>query len=265
MPNNCPVCDSETVRYQEEKMTRCVNKVCPAQFLQLFRHFVSRDAMDIDGLGEKLCGFLFEKGLVTNLSDIYDIKRDDLIELEGFGEKAASNLLDAIELSKKRELHRVVFGIGIPNVGRETARLLVDHYTTIEELSVATEDDLLEIATVGPKIAFAITEYFRDKSNLEIIRRLSQAGLEMQVITKETSSNLPLEGKQFVITGKLDLLTRNQAAKLIEGLGGITSSSVSAKVDYVVAGSDSGSKLEQAIKLDKAILSEAEFLLMING
>jgi len=265
MPNNCPVCDSETVRYQEEKMTRCVNKVCPAQFLQLFRHFVSRDAMDIDGLGEKLCGFLFEKGLVTNLSDIYDITRDDLIELEGFGEKAASNLLDAIELSKKRELHRVVFGIGIPNVGRETARLLVDHYTTIEELSVATEDDLLEIATVGPKIAFAITEYFRDKSNLEIIRRLSQAGLEMQVITKETSSNLPLEGKQFVITGKLDLLTRNQAAKLIEGLGGITSSSVSAKVDYVVAGSDSGSKLEQAIKLDKAILSEAEFLLMING
>ena len=264
MPATCPVCGFSVVRMQGEKGAMCPNLQCPAQFVELLKHFVSRDAMDIEGLGEKICGLLFHAGLVQRLSDLYKIKEDDLLELEGFGEKAAFNLIRSINESRDKECQRILFGIGIPNVGQETARILIDRYKSIDSVSSANEQDLVEIPGIGPKIASGIRTYFEDSTNIEVLNELRQSGLKMAIQISQGVEDLVLQGKQFVITGRMDGLSRNELIGEIRKVGGTVSTSLSSKTDYLIAGEQPGSKMTKALALGVQVISELDLLSMIK-
>ncbi len=264
MPGICPVCESSTERTKDEKGAICPNSQCPAQFVELLKHFVSRDAMDIDGAGEKICGLLFHAGLVRSLSDIYRIKESDLLELEGFGEKAASNLIRSINESREKECQKVLFGIGIPNVGQETARILIDRYKSIDGLILANEQDLIEIPGIGPIIANGIRNYFEDNTNIQVLNELKQAGLRMESQRLERPEGLILQGKQFVITGRMDGLSRNELIEIIRQFGGSVSGSLSSKTDYLIAGEQPGSKMTRAVDLGIQVISESDLFSMVQ-
>lgn len=266
MPDRCPVCGAEVIRPSGEAMHRCTNMACPAQALERLKHFVSRGAMDIEGIGEKLCTALFEQGLVKNVADFYYLTQEQLLQVERMGEKSVSNIMNSIAASKDRPLGRLVFGLGIEHVGSETANLLARRFLTMDRLVQATEEELTAIPSIGPRIAESVRAFFRQPQNLEIIERLRKAGVRMdQGPEAQSAAGSPLAGKIFVLTGKLESLTREQAEERIRSLGGTAASSVSKKTSFVVVGADPGSKLEKARALGVPVLTEAQFLEFIGG
>jgi len=265
MPSKCPVCGAEAIKPEGEAMSRCTNVSCPAQVYELVKHFVSRGAMDIEGFGEKLAGALLKAGLIKDAGDIYTLKdkKEEFIGLERMGAKSASNVLKAIEESKNRPLSRVIFALGIRHVGSETAEILVKHFGSIDKLSQSTAEELMTAPTIGPTIAESIVAFFRQESNLKVIDKLRKAGVRMREEAAKPSE-LPLAGKEFVVTGKLDSCTRTEAEARIRELGGLVGSSVSKKTDFLVVGADPGSKLDRARELSTALLNEKQFLEMLE-
>jgi DNA ligase (NAD+) len=264
MPEQCPECGTPVVRIPGEALTRCPNTACPAQLLELLKHFVSRGGMDIEGMGEKLCYALLNAGLVADIAGIYSLNKDDLAKLERMADISAGKVINAIEKSKERPLSRVIFALGILHVGSEMADVLAFHLRSMERLSSVTEEELVEIPSVGPKIAQSIAAYFHDESNLEIIDKLRGAGVRMEEEAPLIEPDLRLAGMRFVVTGRLESITRDLAEARIKELGGSVGGSVSRKTSYLVMGEDSGSKLEQAKKLGTPLLSEEEFLQMVD-
>jgi len=266
MPSHCPVCSAEVIKPEGEAMHRCTNSACPSQALEKIKHFVSRGAMDIDGVGEKLCQALFEKGLVKDVADLYYLTREQLLTMEKMADKSVSNVLNSIQASKDRPLARVIFALGILHVGEEYAELLAERFHSIDELAKANSDELLSLPSVGPKIAESIVAFFRQKGNKNIIEKLRKAGvrLKREEVAEVKPGGLPLAGLEFVITGKLESSARSEAEARIEALGGKASSDVTKKTSYVVVGTAPGSKLAKAEKLGIKILSEAEFLELLN-
>ena len=219
-------------------------------------HFASRGVMNIDGMGESLVNQLIEHGLVKNVADIYDLTKDSLLSLERFADKSAQNILDEIEKSKQLPLERVIFGLGIRFVGERTAQFLAEHFGSMETIANASAEDLQSVEEVGPRIAESIAEFFSIPANRKLVDRLHAAGLTLKGKKKERGTKLI--GKTFVLTGTLAKYTRDEAKKLIEDAGGRVSGSVSKKTDYVVAGSDAGSKLDKAKELGVAVIGEDE-------
>ncbi|HYM76942.1 MAG TPA: NAD-dependent DNA ligase LigA [Candidatus Dormibacteraeota bacterium] len=254
MPENCPVCGTKVVRTEGEVDYRCVNANCPAKLLGTILHFASRGVMNIDGMGEALVNQLLEKGLVKNVADIYDLTKKDLLSLERFADKSAQNILDEIEKSKQLPLERVIYGLGIRMVGERTAQFLAEHFGSMETLATARVEELQSVNEVGPRIAESIVEFFSNPSNRKLVERLGKAGLVFKGKKKERGTKLA--GKTFVLTGTLAKYTRDEAKKMIEDAGGKVTGSVSKKTDYVVAGSDAGSKLDKAKELGVAVIDE---------
>jgi len=263
MPSRCPVCGAEVIKPQGEAMHRCVNAACPAQLFELLKHFVSRGAMDIDGIGESLSAALLKEGLVKDVADLYYLKGEDVIGLERMGEKSTANLLTAINESKDRPLARVIFALGIRHVGAETAELLADHFSSIGALSRATAEELMAIPTIGPKVAESVVAFFRQGTNLKVIEKLRRAGVRLEAEAVK-AKELPLAGQEFVITGKLEAFTRGEAEARIKELGGGVGSSVTKKTTYLVLGAEPGSKLEKATALGTRTLSEDQFLHLLE-
>ena len=267
MPSQCPVCGAKVFRLEGEVVSRCNSLTCPAQIKERIRHFASRNAMDIEGLGPAIIDQLVEKGLIKDISNLYFLKRSDLISLERMGEKSVDNLLDAIEKSKKKSLANLIYGLGIRYVGIHTSEVITRYYSTLDKFNEARLEELIEINEIGPKIAESIILFFKEKENLAIIERLRSAGLnfsqEEEKTRKEKVARI-LAGKQFILTGTLKDFTRTQAKEIIIELGGRVTDSVSKKTDYVVAGEDPGSKYQKAQKLGVPIINEEEFKKIIN-
>jgi len=263
MPSRCPVCGGDVVKPEGEVMTRCINASCPAQNYELLTHFVSRSGMDIEGIGEKLAIALLENGLVKDVADLYSLRKEELAVLERMGDKSAQNVLDAIEKSKKRPLSRLIFALGIRHVGAETAELLASHFSAIDRLAKASTEDFLEVPTIGPKIADSIHAYFKQEANLRVIDKLRQAGVRLEQAAVERKE-LPFSGQEFVLTGRLEAFSRSEAEARIRELGGSVVSSVTKKTTYLVTGAEPGSKLEKARSLGTKILTEEEFLRLLQ-
>ena len=257
MPKTCPECDSKIERPEGEAVWRCVNAACPAQLKERLLHFASRNAMDIDHLGTAIVDQLVDTGKVKSFYELYDLQLEDLSTLERMAEKSAQNLIDAIAKSRQAGLSRLVYALGIRHAGQRVAQVLAQTYGTMNGLASAKYEDLEAIDEIGPRIAESIREFFGEKHNKKELCKLKQHGLAMTEGKKAGGGNL--SGKQFVLTGTLESLTRDQAKKKIIEVGGRVTSSVSAKTDYVVAGTDPGSKLTQAQKLGIPILTEKEF------
>ena len=255
-PEKCPVCGTKVVRTEGEVDYRCVNANCPAKLLGTILHFASRGVMNIDGMGEALVTQLTERGLVKNVADIYKLTKDDLLSLERFADKSAQNILDEIENSKKLPLERVIYGLGIRMVGERTAQFLAEHFGSMDAIANAGVEELQNVGEVGPKIAESIAEFFSNPENKELVRRLKKAELKFTGEKKERGTKLA--GKTFVLTGTLAKYTRDEAKKLIEDAGGKVTGSVSKNTDYVVAGTDAGSKLDKAKELGVAVIDEKE-------
>ena len=261
-PASCPACGSQVVRFQGEVAYRCENINCPARLKESLIFFASRSAMDIDGLGPAVIDQLVEKKLVEKVDDLYYLQEEDITSLDRMGAKSASNLIRAIADSKARPLYRLVTALGIRHIGSKTARQLTAHIHDIDEFSEVSEEQLMSIPEIGPKMAESIVKFFREPRNQATIARLKAVGAN--TVEAESSGGLkPLAEKTFVLTGTLESLTRNEASEKIEALGGKVSSSVSKKTDYVVAGFEPGSKYDKAIQLGVTILTEEEFLNML--
>lgn len=261
MPDKCPACGGPVIRPPGEVAYRCENLSCPARIKESIRHFASRRAMDIEGLGEKLVDKLVETGLVRKLSDIYRLKKEDLVLLERMGEKSAQNLLEQIERSKNAGLARLIFALGIRYVGEHLAQVLAEHFPSLEALSKATYEELIQIPEVGPRIAQSIVDFFKNEENRKLIQELKELGVKTEA---EKPKEGPLSGKTFVFTGTLSSFSREEAKRIVESLGGRVASGVSRKVDYVVVGADPGEKLRKAQELGITILNEEEFLKLIG-
>jgi DNA ligase (NAD+) len=263
----CPECGREVIKPEGEVMYYCANAACPAQAQQRLEHFASRGAMDIRGIGENISATLYQKGLVKNVAELYQLKekREELLKLEKMGEKSVANMLNAIENSKKRTLDRVIYALGIRHVGAEMAELLASQFESIDKLAQASREELMDIETIGPKIADSITAFFRQEENRDIIRRLKDAGVfPEEEETAAKPEELPLHGLEFVITGRLETLSRQEAEARIKELGGTAKDSVTRKTDYVVVGADPGSKLARAQVMGIRQLDEGEFLKLIK-
>jgi len=257
LPTHCPACGEPVLRPAGEVATYCVNARCPAQLIRYVEHFAGRGKMDIEGLGEKVAALLVNRGLVQDVADLYFLKAEQLLELEGFAQKRVDNLLAAIEASKTRPLDRLIYALGIRHVGDTVATLLTQHFSSLDELMAASEDVLQQIPGLGPEIARSITDFFAHASNRRVIEKLKQAGVQTQQVervTPVTAKALPLAGKTFVITGTLPGMSRQQATALIERYGGRVTDSVSRNTTYLVAGEAPGSKLEKARKLGITIV-----------
>jgi DNA ligase (NAD+) len=241
----------------------CTNSACPAQLIRNLEHFVSRDAMDIVGLGINTVEQLVNKDLIKNIADLYTLKKSDLLDLEGFGDKKADNLINAIQGSKTQPLYRLITGLGIRGVGQVAAQDLAKHYKNLDELSKASKEELESIEGFGPNIAESIVEWFKNKENQEILRKLKDNGIWPQAEQKEEGPQ-PLEGLTFVVTGILPNLTRTEVKDLIEAKGGKVTSSVSGNTDYLVLGEDPGSKYDQAQKRGIPTISEEELKKLIE-
>lgn len=268
MPTHCPACGSELVRLEGEVALRCINPKCPAQIREGLIHFVSRNAMNIDGLGEKVITQLFQENLVADVADIYKLTKEQLIQLERMGEKSVQNLLTAIEASKENSLERLLFGLGIRHVGAKAAKILAQTYEHIDLLMEAKEEELQAITDIGEKMANSIVTYFQAPEVKELIDELKSLGVNV-TYKGERPQNIadiesPVAGKTIVLTGKLTNLSRNEAKEKLEQLGATVTGSVSKKTDIVIAGADAGSKLEKAQSLDIEIWSEEQFLEILN-
>jgi len=255
VPEKCPVCGTKVVRTEGEVDYFCVNANCPAKLRETILHFASRGVMNIDGMGEALVNQLTDRGLVKNVADIYKLTKDDLLSLERMGEKSAQNVLDEIEASKKLPLERVIYGLGIRFVGERTAQFLAEDLGSMDALMNASEEELQQVNEVGPRIAQSIVEFFQEPKNRELVKRLGEADLTFAGTKKKRGTKLA--GKTFVLTGTLTL-PRDQVKKKIEDAGGRVSGSVSKKTDYIVAGTDAGSKLDKARELGVSVIGEKD-------
>lgn len=266
MPDFCPVCGGEVVREEGEAVSRCSNITgCPAQKREGILHFVSREAMNIDGVGPALIDQLLNEGLIEDYADLYSLKKGDLIPLERMAEKSAENALEAIEASKNRPLHNLFFALGIRHVGAGVARVLARVFHSVDELAEAELDDLIAIDEIGPTIAESIVSFFKAEHNRKVIDKLKKAGVKVTAEEKTEDKTIKeLEGKRFVFTGGLPNLSRSQAKELVLAVGGEVTSSVSKKTDFVVVGEDPGSKYDKALELGITILNEEDFLKLVN-
>ncbi|AII60695.1 NAD-dependent DNA ligase LigA [Dehalococcoides mccartyi] len=260
----CPVCGGEIYRPAGEAMHYCTNVSCPAQFERQLEHFVSRGAMDIRGIGESLSVILAQQGLVKNVSDLYYLTTADLLQLPRMGEKSADNIIDAIADSKTRPLDRVIFGLGVRHVGNETATLLSRHYGNIWALAKTGLGELQTIPDIGDKIASSIVAYFSEEKNVAVIRRLEEAGVRLTSDQKPVNKNMPFSGMEFVVTGKLESFSREEAQEKIRSLGGTAKDNVTKATSYLVVGADAGSKLAKARSMGVKELSEREFINMLE-
>ena len=263
MPKKCPVCGAETIREEGESAVRCTGIECPAKLYRNLVHFVSREAMNIDGLGENIIGILLEKKMIANIADIYDLKFEDIASLKKNGKKFAQNLIDSINESKKNDLYRLLTALGIRHVGVKAAKTLTKTFNNIDNLANASIEELSEVEEIGPIMANSIKEFFSQEQTKDLIIRLKQAGVNTERIKDENQDNR-FEGKVFVLTGSLDKYSREEASEIIEKFGGKTSSSVSKKTSYLLAGEDAGSKLTKAQSLGINIITEQEFIEMIK-
>jgi DNA ligase (NAD+) len=278
LPDICPSCGSHTVRPEGEVVVRCPNRSCPSQIVESIKHFVSKGAMDIEGVGERLVENLYKLGLLRNLADIYALKENDLVGLEvshsvnkqgkrlpqRLQETSVANIFKALQDSRERLFHRVLFALGIRHVGSINAQLLAGHFRNIDELMAASPEEISAVDGIGPVIAEAVRDYFAEAHNLETVKRLREAGLQFEVVADEEETPKPLAGKTFVLTGTMASLGRAEAKEKIEALGGKVSGSVGKGTDFLVAGENPGSKLRKAEELGKKILSEADFLSLVS-
>ena len=258
MPKVCPVCGAPAIREEGEAAVRCTGIECPAKLYRNLVHFVSREAMNIDGLGEAIIKQLLDKGLIKNMADIYALKFEDIASLKKNGKKFAENLINSINRSKQNDLYRLITAFGIRHVGVKASKILAKRYKNMKNLMKATSEELAMIEDIGPIVADSIREFFLQDQTIDLIEKLKQAGVNMKHLEEENSDDR-FNGKTFVLTGSLEKYTRNEASSIIEKFGGKTSSSVSKKTDYVLAGEDAGSKLTKAQSLGVKILTEEEF------
>ena len=264
IPSTCPICRHEVYRSEDEAVVRCQNLSCPAQIKGRIEHFVSRNALDIDGFGEKLVEQLVEKNILSSVDKIFTLKYDDLANLDRVADKSAKNILSAIENSKNTTFARFVYGLGIRNVGEHIAKILEKHFKTdIHAFLNTNQDELDNIFEIGPIVSKGIVQFWKDRDNKNVVLSSIANGINIAKPDLSLTAQI-LEGKTFVLTGSLETLTRSRAKELIQKLGGRVSSSVSSKTDYLVAGPGAGSKLNKAQQLDIKILSEEEFLTMID-
>lgn len=267
MPDECPACDSPLIRFEGEVALRCVNPKCPAQMKEAIIHFVSRNAMNIEGVGERVVEQLYRENLVQDVSDLYTLTKEQLIELERMGEKSVSNLLAAIENSKENSLEKMLFGLGIRHVGEKAASILSEEFGTLDALMKATTEELIAIHEIGDKVAESITTYFNNEDVLEVLRKLESYGLNLTYKGQsriDVPADGPFAGKTIVLTGKLFELTRGEAKKNIEAYGGKVTGSVSKNTDLVIAGEDAGSKLVRAEELEITVWNEERLLLALS-
>jgi DNA ligase (NAD+) len=265
IPDKCPVCGSDAFRPDGETVARCLSANCPAKLKESVIHFASRDAMDIDGLGEKIIEQLVDRGRVKDYADLYSLTLDDLLTLERMGEKLGGNLLGAIERSKKTSLDRLIYALGIFHVGEHIAKLLARELPTLEKISQASGESLQKIYGIGEEIATSIVKFFQQEANLKVIQKLKDRGVEYPLPPQRREIlSRKLENLSFVFTGTLKAVSREEAESRVESLGGRASSSVSKKTDYVVVGEDPGSKVNKALALGVKILTEEEFLRMVS-
>jgi DNA ligase (NAD+) len=264
-PDRCPVCRARIHRDKDEAISRCTNPSCPAKLRESLLHFASRRAMNIEGLGEALVDQLLAKGLVRAIPDLYGLRFEDLAALERMGPKSSQNLLDEIAKSKTNEVARLIFALGIRHVGERLARTLADHFSDIDALAVASEDDLLKVEDVGPVVAESIAFFFAQPENLALLRKLKEAGLTFRAAKKVRAVGAqPFAGKTFVLTGTLERFTRDEARAALEKRGGQVSDSVSGKTSYLIVGAEPGSKLAKAQKLGVPTLDEKEFVKLLE-
>jgi len=258
MPKNCPVCGSTIHRAEGEVAYRCVNAACPAKLKESLQHYAGRHAMNIDGLGEKIVDQLVEQKLAKDVADLYSLRAEEVAELERMAEKSAQNLVEEIQASKKSPLSRLIFALGMRFVGERTGQLLAEHFSTLEELESAKQEELEQVPEVGPKVAESIVEFFSEAANRKLVRKLRDAGVRPTAEKREVKSQ-KLAGKSFVFTGGLANRSREEAGELVQQHGGRVSGSVSKKTDYVVVGADPGSKHDKAKELGVTVLTEGEF------
>jgi DNA ligase (NAD+) len=263
MPKHCPECGSTIHKSEDEVAYRCVNAACPAKRKESLLHYASRHAMNIDGLGDKIVDQLVDKGLVKDVADLYALKEGQVAALDRMAEKSAQNLLEEIEGSKKNSLARLIYALGIRFVGERTGQLLAEHFSSLEELAAADEEQLVAVNEVGPKVAAAIAEFFSEPANRQLIKKLNKVGVHPTAEKRLVKSD-KLAGKSFVFTGGLANRSREEAGELVQQHGGKLSGSVSKKTDYVVVGADPGSKYDKAKELAVPILTESEFEKLIG-
>jgi DNA ligase (NAD+) len=263
IPSRCPVCGSKLIRAHEEVALRCENIGCPAQLKEALLHFSSRDAMDIENMGEAIVNQLVDKTMIKDYGDIYYLKLGDVKSLDRMAEKSAQNLISAIEASKSQDLHRLIYGLGIRHIGEHTAWILTNHFGSLESLGRASLEELIGISDMGPVMAESVYNFFQSKENLKIIKKLKDAGLNMKMSLAPQQEG-PLAGKSVVITGTLKSFSRSEAEEIVRRSGGNPSSSVSKNTDFLVAGDEAGSKLDKAKSLGVKIISEDEFKKMLE-
>lgn len=263
-PKKCPVCGSKIFRPEEEAAYYCENFECPAQVRGRIEHFAQRRAMNIEGLGEAVVDLLVRENLIHNIADLFVLKKEQIASLDRMGDKSANNLLEGIGASRQLPFHRVLFGLGIRFVGEGVAKILADNFRSIDTLKKVTAEELESVDGIGPRIAESVVRFFNDKHSLALVSRLTKAGLQMKSEQQKISGNAMVSGKTFVLTGGLTSMSRDEAKEKIESLGGKTASSVSIKTDYVIVGTDAGSKLQKAIDLGIRTIDENEFLTMIR-
>ncbi len=263
-PERCPACGTQLVRPKGEVMRYCPNRACPAQAFRQLAHFVSRGAMDVDGIGEQLSLTLLKAGLVQDPGDVYFLKKEDLLSLERMGEKSAQNVIDAIDASRKRPLARVLFALGIRHVGFETAALLAQHFGSMEAITSATLEELEAVPSIGPVVAQSVFDYFRDKSNRKLVDKLRKGGVRMEAEAPAARRG-PLSGQTFVVTGTLSSMSRSAAEAQVRALGGAAASSVTKGTSVLVVGENPGSKLEKARQYGTQTMDEEEFLTLLRA
>ncbi len=266
VPTNCPACGEELVHLEEEVALRCINPDCPAQLQEKLIHFVSRDAMNIDGLGEKVIQQLYNEKLITTISDLYRLRKEDILPLERMGEKSSTNLINAIEQSKANSLEKLIFGLGIRHIGAKAAFILAREYQTMDALKQATYEELIEIDEIGEKMADAIVQYFNGEHIALLLDELLDAGVNMTYDGPAETDRVDhfLSGKTVVLTGKMEQFTRKEAQRKIEAIGGSVTGSVSRNTDLVIAGKSAGSKYERAIELEIPVWDEEQFIKVIE-
>ncbi|MGZ5222209.1 MAG: helix-hairpin-helix domain-containing protein, partial [Chitinophagaceae bacterium] len=264
-PKNCPVCHSKLFKEEGEAVWRCINIECPAQVVERIIHFVSKDAMDIRGFGDANVRKFYDLGLLKDIPGIYELDFEQIGTMEGFGKKSIENLQQAILNSKQQPLHRLIFGLGIRFVGETTAKTLAQAVNHLLDLQKLSEEDLLNLEDIGPKVAGSILHFFSNKENIKMLVKLEGLGLHLKNYKKDLASGGNLEGLTFLFTGTMPTLKRSDAEDMVEQNGGKLTGSVSSKLNYLVVGEDAGSKLEKAKKINTVkIISEAEFLKMIE-
>ena len=260
MPNICPSCESKTFTKEGDPFTRCLNPDCPEQNIRKIIHFASREALNIEGLGDKVVATLYEKGIIKHTIDLFSLDRNKLVELERMGDKSVDNLLNAIENSKQSSLDKVIFALGILNVGKKAGKILAEYYKNLTNFSKATVDELLELPDIGLITAESIVDYLSNDNNLRFINELIEIGMNPQYEIQDKNTDNIFSGKTIVLTGKLVELTRNEAKEYLERFGAKVTGSVTSKTDYVIAGEKAGSKLAKAEQLGIQVLSEDEFI-----